>query len=111
MNPKGGQKQPQVLKDSKGDSKMKQEERRLMFDGQDLEYYKEITLEDGKDFLYSIWEDDTSDEFESEEEHAQFLEGIENIDNWEELDERLQLCEYFIYPSIETMKEEWGEQA
>ncbi|MFT9494353.1 MULTISPECIES: hypothetical protein [Bacillota] len=79
-------------------------EKRILADLQNPEEeFWYVTLEEGKDFLSRLWVD-SEDDFETEEEHEDFMEKIDKIDNWKELDDRLQGCDYGIFDNEEELK-------
>lgn len=69
-------------------------EKRVLVDTHDEENNRIVTLEEGKIFLKKLYDDD--DDWESEDEFETWLEEIERIDNWEELDEKLTPSDYYI---------------
>jgi transcription initiation factor IIE alpha subunit len=80
-------------------------ETKILADLQDLSDNREVTLDEGKNFLLAIWEEDTAGEFETEEEHNDYLDFIQNISDWETLDDKLNLCDYIIFDSIQELRD------
>lgn len=77
---------------------------RILADLQDLEDNRKVTLKEGKDFLGRLWEDYHEDDWESLEDYEAFLDKIYNCNNWKELDEMLQGCDYTIFKNIKELE-------
>lgn len=77
---------------------MEDNQTKILVDLQDLTDFQYVDLQQGKDFLLSLWtgSDDSSEDFESEDEYDTFIESLENITEWAELDSILQGCAYTI---------------
>lgn len=67
-------------------------EKMYIIDRQDIKDFAEVTLEEARGFLLSLWED-SDYEFDSIEEHADFLTKIETADK-DSLKDMLLGCDY-----------------
>lgn len=82
---------------------------KIVADLQDYTDWEYMTIEEAREKLLAMWEDDSTYEFETEEEHEAFLDKIRNTEDWEEMDNMLQGCDYSVFEDEEELRE-WAEE-